>query len=195
MTRGEHLAPHLRLLAVRGPLTRQAALTSGVDCPEIFGDPGMLLPRLLPATGRRSGVALVPHFSDAARLEPRWKEQSDMLLVDPQQPVEDVVRQVAAAELVVSSSLHGLVVAHAYGVPAVWVEFARLPAGDRTKFYDHLMAVGIEPRPPVRTAAEDLDVEGLARWAALPSAFDEAPLWRACPLTSTSLREAKICGP
>lgn len=180
MTRGERVAGDVELLAVRGPLTREAALLSGVDCPGVFGDPALLLPQLLPVEGRRSGVVLVPHFSDAARMASRWRHP-EVRLVDPQRPVEDVVRRIAAAELVLSSSLHGLVVAHAYGVPAVWVEFASLPSGDRTKFYDHLLAVGLEPRPPIRADPTDLDLAGLSRWQVRAPVFDTEPLWQMCP--------------
>lgn len=34
--------------------------------------------------------------------------------------VSRAVRQIASADLVVSSSFHGLIVADAYGIPAVW---------------------------------------------------------------------------
>ncbi len=181
----ETIAKGIRILAVRGPLTRQRALASGVECPPLYGDPALLLPLLLPPPTHRRGVALVPHFSDAARLRGRWSS-GEVALIDPQGPLESVVARIAASELVISSSLHGVIVAHAYGVPAVWIELRPLPSGDRTKFHDHQLSQELEPRPPVlvgdgRRVSDWLDVDGLARWAQLPTQVNVAPLLQACP--------------
>jgi len=46
---------------------------------------------------------------------------------------------------VISSSLHGLIIAHAYNIPAIWVRLGNRLYGDNIKFRDYLLSVGIEP--------------------------------------------------
>lgn len=65
----------------------------------------------------------------------------------------EVLRQIAACEFIVSSSLHGLVIADAYGVPNVRV---RLSLGliDELKFDDYYSAFGL--RAPECLSADEL---------------------------------------
>jgi len=53
-----------------------------------------------------------------------------------------VVDAINTCRYVASSSLHGLIVANAYGIPAVWTTFADTLAGDDTKFFDYYESVG-----------------------------------------------------
>ncbi|MGO0575709.1 polysaccharide pyruvyl transferase family protein [Ornithinimicrobium panacihumi] len=135
--------PAAAFLAVRGPLTRDLLDLPG-STP--LGDPAMLVSRFVARPRQRGGVAAVPHGHHAV-----WASTYDDLIARPgvnrvrfNQGVTTVVRQIAAADLVVSSSLHGLIVADAYGIPAVWA----VPTDtDRhvadMKFADHHQAIGL----------------------------------------------------
>ena len=65
-------------------------------------------------------------------------------------PVEEVADPIAASARTVSSSLHGIVVSQAYGVPCAWVAADVALHGDGTKFLDHYAALG---RPAPRPAS------------------------------------------
>jgi hypothetical protein len=149
MRKADAPSPEARYLAVRGPLTRDVVLAAGGDCPEVYGDPAMLLPlihdRPVPKT---HGVGLVTHYIDRDDPQVRaWKGRT----IDPirSNPL-DVVDEIRACHSIVSSSLHGLIVAHAYGIPAAWVRFGDRLTGDDIKFRDHAAALGTQLRPAIR---------------------------------------------
>jgi hypothetical protein len=52
----------------------------------------------------------------------------------------------------VSSSLHGIILAHAYGIPVAWTEFSTGLKGDGVKFLDHYASVGITD--PVKSSVK-----------------------------------------
>ena len=183
MWRDEPLSPAATWLAVRGPLTRARALACGAACPPVWGDPALLLPRLLaPASGPRCGIGFVPHFSDRLRLGDGWAAARALTLIDIQGDVESVVRAITSCEWVLSSSLHGLVVAHAYGIPAVHVRFRDLPTGDGVKFEDHFAALDVDaPRPHTLAHDAAVHLRALEHAAWAPATVDTEPLWQARP--------------
>ncbi|MBG0794475.1 polysaccharide pyruvyl transferase family protein [Methylocystis sp. H62] len=188
MNADDHVSPAARLLAVRGPLSGRRARACGADCPEVYGDPALLLPRFLPPPAlKRKGPSLVAHFSDLARLGGRVPP--GLVLIDIQAGIEEVVAQICRSEWVLSSSLHGLIVSHAYGVPAAWVSFRDLPSGDGSKFHDHYAALGVEPPSAAHLADDCAGFASLASKAWSPASLDTEALWRSCPFRQAACRE------
>lgn len=136
------LAGRVRFAAVRGPITAEIL---GCDC-EVFGDPGLLVADVLddwPEQDDRIGV--VPHLSKAG--DPAW---AALAADDPRIRVIDVtdpdpmrvVRAIASCAHVISSSLHGLVTADAFGVPNTWLDPAGNHPAPQLKFRDYARSVG-----------------------------------------------------
>lgn len=171
LTRAARIRRPHRTLAVRGPLTRARYLELGHPCPEVFGDPAILLPRYLDGAKRRRGpLAVVPNFKHLPEARGLLEGRPGVTLVDPRRPVEEVVAELTSCEHVVASSLHGLIVAHAYGIPAVHVDFASSMDGDGVKFEDYYRSGGIaELPPPVR-------VTGRSTASELCEAAERAPV-------------------
>jgi pyruvyltransferase len=187
MAADDLIDPAATFLAVRGPLTRARAMACGADCPEVVGDPGLLLATLRSAAGvMRSGVGIAPHFSDRPHLGDRWSGSAEVRIIDLQEPVEVVADAIAGCELVVTSSLHAMIACHSYGVPVVWGQFRPLPSGDGSKFADHLLAVGLEVRPPVPLRYDFVDLDRLAGSITGPARLDLAGLWRSCPFVAAA---------
>ena len=147
--------------AVRGPLTRQRLLDSGLHCPDVVGDPALLYPLFYrPEVPKRYRLGVIPHFRDhelpAAR---RLGEHDDVLVIDLTAGITEVADQINSCERIASSSLHGLVAGDGYGIPSIWIRFSDRPYGDGFKFRDYLSSVGRadEPEPLMVTTATSLE--------------------------------------
>jgi pyruvyltransferase len=131
--------PRVRLdvRAVRGPLTRQALLAGGVPCPEVYGDPALLLPLFYaPAPAKRERFCVIPHFS---REESYFRDYGDRVLSTMTSDWRGFIERIVSCELVVSGSLHGVIIAEAYGVPAVLLSDIDT---DWFKYEDYYLSTG-----------------------------------------------------
>ena len=131
--------------AVRGPRTRNFLNDQGITCPEVFGDPALLLPKFYPgSSGKKVKVGIIPHYVDYERALQRQEQDTEIrvinLLTDN---VEATTDDILNCRIILSSSLHGLIVAHAYGIPAVWVKFSDKIFGDDIKYYDYFESISI----------------------------------------------------
>jgi hypothetical protein len=174
---------------VRGPITRHRALDCGASCPAVYGDPALLLPQLYePApSARRALIGVIPHYFDKPKVFTYWQPPENSKNIDIQQPIERVIDEITACRYILSSSLHGLVVAHAYGIPALWVRFSDMLLGDDTKFRDYLNAVGQPLYEPANIDIHSFHPERLIRMIPEPPAhIDTTPLWDACPFRTIS---------
>ena len=109
----------LDIRAVRGPLTRDFIMKNfNIDCPEVYGDPGLLIPYFFPEFKKKElpeyDYIVIPHYSEI-ELFPKELYPN---VVYPTEPWNHVIRKILNSRFVISSSLHGLVIADAYGIPA-----------------------------------------------------------------------------
>lgn len=174
--------------AVRGPLTADYLAGQGVTVPAGVPcfDPGLLVGDLFAdeiAVCRRRvagprGLLLVPHYRHTAEWLDRFVAPGRRL-----QPVDcdlfAMIRAILAAELVISSSLHGIILAEAVGVPALLL---RPPAAEAiTKYEDYYQGTGRTTFPVIDDPVEATRV----RPADLPRL---PPDWRRSLPTQADLR-------
>lgn len=143
-----------KVLAVRGKLTRAWLLENGIECPEIYGDPALLLPRFYkPHVEKRYKYGVIPHIYD---IESDGAQQlikeldAHIIRFDSYDDWHYVIDEICSCEYIISSSLHGLIISDSYGVPNVWVEFSDLVEGAGYKFRDYFSAVGREETSPIQ---------------------------------------------
>lgn len=126
---------------VRGPKTRDRVLAAGGKCPPIYGDPALLLPKFCRESSKEYDVGIVPHFVDYEYVNNTYKNYKIIDVINDN-PLE-VAKEITKCRYIISSSLHGIIAAHAYNIPAAWVKFSDKLAGDGIKFVDHYESIGL----------------------------------------------------
>lgn len=129
------------IVALRGAISRSRSV--GVQTSAItLGDPGILADSLLTSRRKKTRtLGLIPHYCDVSVPEiKRLSESSGVALIDVTQRPEAVVQQIAECHTVISSSLHGLVVADSLSIPNVHARLTNKLIGGSYKFKDYYSA-------------------------------------------------------
>ncbi len=119
LSREDYKFTQLDIRALRGPLTREFLKDKfNIDAPEIYGDPALLIPYLFPEFKRKKkpkyDYIVIPHYKEQSL----FPKQQNNHAVYPTEPWAIVIQKIVNSAFVISSSLHGIVVAEAYGIPA-----------------------------------------------------------------------------
>ena len=122
--------------SVRGPLTR-----ARINQPLLpLGDPGLLLPLMWPKPATSTAmVTIVPHYTTHSAFLAKLRSSlpKHWRVVDVLGSPADIARAIASSEFVISSSLHGIITADAYGVPSCSMAPDTQIRGGRFKFQDY----------------------------------------------------------
>jgi len=147
LSRSPKLNPKANWKWVRGPITRDIVVSHGGEQPEVLGDPALLLPRIIsPKEKKEYKIGLIPHYVDydyIKELYPKELYPQFKIINLLNNDLDKVVKQITDCEKIISSSLHGIIAAHAYGIPAAWAKFSDKLVGDDIKFYDHYASVNL----------------------------------------------------
>jgi len=153
-----------RVCAVRGPLSRDIYVKHNIECPEVYGDPAILISSAAPmARDKKFRYGLIPHYIDKRIpwLEEQFIRNPSVLIIDIEGDVLKVAEQVASCEFVYSSSLHGLVCADAYNVPNTRIVMSDNIRGGDFKFLDYRLGIGAEPHVPIDVRSGTFDLASL----------------------------------
>lgn len=147
--RGEH-----KVTAVRGRYTDEKLQKMGHPGCGVYGDPALLMPLIYrPEAEKKHKAAIIPHITETDQFAAEYAGKAkviDLRTFD----VESVIDQVCSCEYILSTSLHGIIIAHAYGIPAIWVKKNFINT-DGFKFKDYFSSVDI------REYAGFEDIEGI----------------------------------
>jgi pyruvyltransferase len=197
----------LTVLAVRGPKTAELLVKAGYADPVPFGDPALLAPLLLEQRPPRRiwEWGIIPHYIDYPWV--CWLLAKDRCrslfgrsgssfsnekacIINPLLAPDDFLRRLLQCRNIVSSSLHGLILADAFGIPNVWFATQRNPikalalkvsrfVHDHFKFFDYFESMARAETSPVW-------VEGAMPWDELSSRLEtwRPPSWDPVPLLS-----------
>lgn len=174
------------ILAVRGPLTRERLHTQGFSGDFILGDPGVLLPEFLPASLSKSTLGLIPHYVDMDEPFVGRALAAGVCVIDPSLPLADYTAKLTSCNAILSSSLHGIIFAHAYGIPAGWIELSDRVIGDGFKFRDYYASVGISSND-IQSLDASASFERMAEACHLPPSQIDATALRAALVSNRGL--------
>lgn len=137
-----------KIHSVRGPLTRQLLTSQGIECPTRYGDPALLLSKYYtPQTlQKKYKIGFIPHYVDLDNpvIHQFCKNHNNTILINLKEYTNwtDIIDEIVSCELIISSSLHGLIVSDSYGIPNVWVSYSDKICGGSFKYLDYFLSVG-----------------------------------------------------
>ena len=164
--------PSAKILALRGWLTADRLGRHDVRA---LGDPGLLASRCIDRPEAKWDLGICPH--DIHKHDPALKRIASagqsVKVVDVQRGPEHVVREISACRVVLTSSLHGLIVADSFGIPAAWTLLEPHVYGGDFKFRDYesvlnslesrrVELIGNESICDIRRVARPVDSDCLA---------------------------------
>lgn len=183
-----------KICAVRGYKTRDFLISHGIDCPNVVGDSALLLPLYYqPFINNKEKdyipkykLGIIPHVIDQQHpvIEEIRRKRKDVLIIDLAHYGKwtDVIDQICSCDMIASSSLHGLIMSDAYGVPNCWIELTGKISGGYFKFFDYASSVARKLTEPfVLKSIEQLPqiVELCSEWKA--PTIDTQAIMDACP--------------
>ncbi len=128
----------LDIRAVRGPLTKAVLEDYGYVVPAVYGDPALLMSDIYrPNKSKRVakyGVIMHKDYEFANNKMPHDSIEIDIKTDN----YEKFIDQINSVDIVISSSLHGIILAEAYGKKAILFQ----PQKDFFKYYDYYYGTG-----------------------------------------------------
>lgn len=126
-----HDADHdFNVLAVRGKLT---ALALGLPYVPL-GDLGLLASRIWTKSPAKYDIGVVRHYVD------HEEYPFADIVIDATEPAEQVIKKISSCRVIMSSSLHGIIIADSYGIPNMRIARDDVITGD-WKWMDHKSAL------------------------------------------------------
>ncbi len=154
---------NIKFVAVRGKLS----LSRIADQQVVLGDPGLLTSLAYPelvGIRKKYRIGIIPHYVDKDSSYLANIQLSDSYtIIDVLAPLDSVIESIASCELILSSSLHGLVVSDSFGIPNYWMPFSDLLTGGDYKFNDYYSVFNESAQSLDPATLNTLDAESLIR--------------------------------
>lgn len=153
----------LDIRAVRGPLTRDYLMRLGHYCPAVYGDPAILMPLNYKVEGEPSrgwqkyNVSIIPQLVTEGEIREKYPDAH--IISMNTNDYKKVIDEINQSKLIISSSLHGVILADAYGVPSVW--FRGLQKEVDFKYLDYYASTGRKPENIPISVEEAMEREPL----------------------------------
>jgi pyruvyltransferase len=163
-TEFKRFSPNANYTAVRGPLTRNILETKGIKCPRVYGDPALLTPRYFTPHSVRDEekytLGIILRWSEKSKQKEEFDPRVKVIYLDTDQ-IEETIQDICSCHNILTTSLHGLIMADAYGIPNAWL-YSDTPTGLEFKYWDYLTSVSKVRKPYLHNLSQ-LPQMGLER--------------------------------
>lgn len=182
------IAKPQKVCAVRGKITRDYLCHNGVECPEIYGDPALLTPYVYqPDVDKKYTIGVIPHISDfhdviVEKFVTAYKDDVCLINFADYDDWHEVIDKICSCRYIISSSLHGLILSDAYGIPNLWIRISDRVKGGDCKFLDYFSGVNRKTKSAF-VMDEDTDLSDIMKAIADYECidYDVKPLLKSCP--------------
>lgn len=143
----------VRLL--RGSVSGEILKSAGYSVPDVYGDPAVIMPLIYHpmSTEKEHDVSVVLHLGQEHDVyQQNNVNYINVATYDYRHFIDEIVR----SRLIISSSLHGIILAETYGVPAVFMKKGM--DNELMKFYDWYFSTERYSVVVVNSVSEALDV-------------------------------------
>lgn len=138
---------NVEFMAVRGLKSKEyVERVLKTQISPVLGDGGILSPMLLEKKPQKKyPLSVIPHFREknCEKISYIFDKYPNVHVIDMQNNVMEVITEIAQSELILSSSLHGLIIADAFRIPNKRIYFTKAPLGSGIKFDDYYSAYGV----------------------------------------------------
>lgn len=130
--------------AVRGPITKQVLETSNYDCSNIvYGDPAILMPMIYqPASKeKKHDISIITHWYYDSMDSEILLSGANTISVETNN-YKHFIDEIVSSKLIISSSLHGIILSEAYGIPSILLNRNNCMKEELLKYYDWYYSTG-----------------------------------------------------
>lgn len=132
-----------KVIAVRGKLSLDL-LKIKDNIP--MGDPALLLPLVYTPqikNYKKDFLKIIPHFTEYEEMKKLYSDKYPVIDIRTKN-IEAFINEIVSSKYILSTSLHGIIIAHAFNIPALWIKRGYINSSE-FKFYDYFSAVDIKP--------------------------------------------------
>jgi pyruvyltransferase len=133
------ISSKLDIRALRGPLSAETLSQAGHSVTDVYGDPALLLFELgypRPVRTFKTNICLIPNINDLVE----WRgHRLKMQMISPCSSLDVIIHAISETRLLVTSSLHALIIAEMLDVPVRLVRSIHEPP---LKYMDYVLGTG-----------------------------------------------------
>lgn len=131
----------------------------------VFGDPGLLASLLYSSKEKKYEIGIIPHYIENCEkiFLDMQKYYKNAVVIDVRDYPIRVLKKISQCKCVISTSLHGLIIADSYGIPNQWCVYSNKILGNSFKYYDYYSSFDLEKNPYILKDTNFPDIDKIVK--------------------------------